>query len=66
MHRIDLTNIKEFVKGIREDDYEFYDEYLECKEVAILGASNSGKSALFNALNDGVKCAKVRKKSGKT
>ena len=54
------------MKGIREDDYEFYDEYLDCKEVLIVGASNSGKSSFINAINDGTKVAKARKKSGKT
>ena len=40
------------MKGIREDDYEFYDEYLDCKEVLVVGASNSGKSSFINAIND--------------
>ena len=54
------------MKGIREDDYEFYDNYLDCKEVLIVGASNAGKSSLINVLNDSEKVAKTRKKSGKT
>ena len=68
MHRLDYYNdsIRAFMKGIREDDYEFYDNYLECKEVLIVGSSNSGKSSFINVLNEGTKVAKTRKKSGKT
>ena len=54
------------MKGIREDDYQFYDEYIDCKEVLIVGSSNSGKSSLVNVLNAKTKAAKTRKKSGKT
>ena len=49
------------MKGIRDDDYEFYDEYLDCKEVLIVGASNAGKSSFINAINDKTKVAKARK-----
>ena len=68
VHRLDYFNksIHAYMKGIREDDYEFYDEYLDCKEVLIVGASNSGKSSFINAINDKTKVAKARKKSGKT
>ena len=54
------------MKGIREDDYEFYDEYLDCKEVLVVGSSNSGKSSLINVLNDNTVVAKTRRKSAKT
>ena len=54
------------MKGIREDEYEFYDDYPNCKEVLIVGSSNSGKSSLINSLNESIQVAKVRKKSGKT
>ena len=53
------------MKGIREDDYEFYDKYPNCKEVLVVGSSNTGKSSLINALNNN-EVAKTRKKSGKT
>jgi GTP-binding protein EngB required for normal cell division len=55
-----------FRKGIEEDDYFFYDDFRECKEVLIVGSSNSGKSSLINALNNGTQIAKVAKKSAKT
>ena len=54
------------MKGIREDEYEFYDDYPNCKEVLIVGSSNSGKSSLINSLNESIQVGKVRKKSGKT
>ena len=54
------------MKGIREDDYEFYDKYPNCREVLVVGSSNAGKSSLINAVNDNQKVAKTRKKSGKT
>ena len=67
VHRLDYgDSIRAYMKGIKEDDYEFYDDYLDCKEVLIVGSSNSGKSSLINVLNDNTKVAKVRKKSGKT
>ena len=66
VHRLHYGNVREFMKGIRTDDYQFYDDYLYCKEVLVVGSSNSGKSSLCNALNEGIKVAKVRKKSGKT
>ena len=66
VHRLNYGNIRAFMKGIREDDYELYDQYANYREVLIVGSSNSGKSALINALNDTHKVAKVRKKSGKT
>ena len=58
--------MKAFRKGIETDDYYFYDEYQNCKEVMIAGSSNSGKSSLINALNENVTTSKVAKKSGKT
>lgn len=67
VHRIDYGQpIKDYMKGIREDDYQFYDDYPDCKEVLIVGSSNSGKSSLINALNDTKEIARVRKLSGKT
>lgn len=66
VHRLHFGNVREFMKGIRNDEYEFYDEYPYCKEVLIVGSSNSGKSSLCNALNERINVAKVRKKSGKT
>ena len=65
VHRLHYGNIREFVKGIRADEYELYDDYPECKEVLVVGSSNTGKSSLINALNE-VKVAKTRKRSGKT
>ena len=55
-----------FKAGIESDDYFFYDDYRECKEVLIVGSSNSGKSSLINAMNNGIDIAKVAKKSAKT
>ena len=67
VHRIDYGQpIRDFMKGIREDDYLFYDDYPECKEVLVVGSSNSGKSSFINALNNGQEIARVRKLSGKT
>ena len=66
VHRLHYGNIKEYMKGIREDDYAFYDDFPNCKEILVIGSSNSGKSTLMNKLNAGMKVAKVRKKSGKT
>ena len=58
--------LKDFRIGIEKDDYHFYDEYLLCKEVMIVGSSNSGKTSLINALNDDHKVGKVAKRSAKT
>ena len=66
MHKLNYGNIRAYMKGIREDDYEFYDDYPNCKEVLVVGSSNSGKSSLINILNEEIKVAKTRKKSGKT
>ena len=52
MHRINYANVREYMKGIREDDYEFYDNYPNCREVLVVGSSNAGKSSLINAIND--------------
>jgi GTP-binding protein len=54
------------VKGVKEDDYPFYDKYPGCKEVLVMGSSNVGKSALINALNMGSKVAHTSKTQGKT
>ena len=66
MHQLDLYNINDFVKGVKEDDYEFYDKYPGAKEVLIMGSSNVGKSSLINALNMGNKIAYTAKRTGKT
>jgi ribosome biogenesis GTPase A len=58
--------------GLKNNDYEFYDNYPNCREVLILGAANSGKSTLVNALNGaydglgGEKIAFEAKAKGKT
>ena len=65
-HRLHYGNIRNFLKGIREDEYEFYDDHPNCKEILIVGSSNSGKSSLINTLNEAIKVAKTRKRSGKT
>ena len=44
VHSIYYENFKAFQKGIIEDDYEFYDDYIGCREVLIAGSSNVGKS----------------------
>ena len=67
VHRLDYgDSIRQYMKGIREDDYDFYDEYMDCKEVLVVGSSNAGKSSFINVLNDKIKVAKTRRKSGKT
>ena len=54
------------MKGVREDDYEFYDKNPNAREVLIMGSSNAGKSSLINALNMGTKVAHTSKTKGKT
>ena len=66
VHSIYYENMKDFVKGIKEDDYEFYDDYIGCREVLIAGSSNVGKSSLINVLNNDYKISRVAKKSAKT
>ena len=66
MHSLNPWNIDAFVNGVKTDDYEFYDKYIGVKEVVLIGSTNSGKSTLINALNDGVEVAKVAKRTGKT
>ena len=66
VHSLDFRRINDFVKGVKEDDYQFYDDYPNCKEVVIMGSANSGKSSLINALNNGTKIAYTAKTSGKT
>ena len=51
---------------MKEDDYEFYDKYPDCKEVLLLGSSNSGKSTLINAMNFDTNIARTAKRAGKT
>lgn len=51
MHQIDHVSMREYITGIKTDNYEFYDKYPNCKEVLIMGGANSGKSTLINALN---------------
>ena len=58
--------MRDFTQAIKNDDFEFYDEYPNCKEVLVVGSSNAGKSSVVNALNEKIKIAKTRKKSGKT
>ena len=50
--RLHYGNVRDFMRAIRSDDYEFYDEYPNCKEVLVVGSSNAGKSSLINALNE--------------
>lgn len=66
VHQVHQWNIDEFVKGVREDDYEFYDKYPGAKEVLVMGSANVGKSSLINALNMGTKVAHTNKLPGKT
>lgn len=66
MHTLDQWNIDKFIAGVKEDDYQFYDDHPNCKEVVVLGSSNSGKSTLINALNVGTEAAYTAKRPGKT
>lgn len=47
----DWISIRQHVHGIKSDDYPFYEDYPNCKEVLVLGKANTGKSTLINALN---------------
>ena len=58
--------MNDFVKGVREDDYPFYDAFPHAKEVVLIGATNAGKSSLINALNNGEEVAYTAKAPGKT
>ena len=66
VHQLDWRRVNDFVKGVKEDDYEFYDKHPNCKEVVFMGCSNSGKSSLINALNFNTKIAYTSKTQGKT
>ena len=66
MHQLDYFTINDFVKGIKEDDYQFYDDHPGVKEVVFIGSSNVGKSSLINAINQDTKIARTAKKSGNT
>lgn len=54
------------MKGVRDDEYPFYDEYFGTREVLVAGSSNSGKTSLINALNDRVEAGRTSKRSAKT
>lgn len=66
VHKLDYKSVDKFVKGIKESDYEFYDQYRNIREVLFMGLVNSGKSQLLNALNSYKKAVKVSKNKGKT
>ena len=51
VHQIDHVSMRDYINGIKTDNYEFYEAYPNCKEVLIIGGANSGKSTLINALN---------------
>lgn len=64
--------IRNHILGLKNNDYEFYDNYPDCREILILGGANSGKSTLINGLNGaygglgGEKIAFEAKDKGKT
>ena len=66
VHSLDYKRIKQFVEGVKNDEYQFYDDYPNSKEVVIIGSANSGKSSLINALNNQYDIARTAKRSGKT
>lgn len=43
--------MRDYINGIKSDNYLFYDTYPNCREVLLIGAANSGKSTLINSLN---------------
>ena len=63
---MNYKTVNDFVEGIKNDDYEFYDKYPDVKEVVFLGGTNVGKSSLINGLNCGKEIAYIAKRSGKT
>jgi GTP-binding protein len=65
VHYLDDRNINDFKKGIKENNYEFYDVYKNIPEFLFLGRSNVGKSSLINSLFH-QKVAKDNKTPGKT
>ena len=66
VHEIQWKDIRKFIEGVKEDDYEFYDENPDIREVVVYGHTNSGKSSLINALNYNRDICDVAKKAGKT
>ena len=73
VHQIDHVSMREYIHGIKTDNYLFYEENPYSKEVLIMGAANAGKSTLVNALNgqyEGIgaekRLAYTSKASGKT
>jgi GTP-binding protein EngB required for normal cell division len=59
--KLNHKTINDYVKGITDNDLEFYDRYRNIREVAVMGRGNSGKSSLLNSLNNNKKVAKVAK-----
>ena len=55
MKQYDFVTIREHIRGIKNNDYEFYDQYPNCREVLVLGGANAGKSTLINAINGAYK-----------
>mmetsp|Transcript_1647 Transcript_1647/g.2911 ORF Transcript_1647/g.2911 Transcript_1647/m.2911 type:complete len:299 (-) Transcript_1647:18-914(-) len=73
VRQYDWVSIRHHVHGIKSDDYPFYDEYPNCREVLLLGVGSSGKSSIINALNGaygegvgGEEVAHVARWKGKT
>lgn len=61
VHSLDYKRVNDFIKGVKEDDYLFYDDNPNVKEVVLMGSANVGKSSLINALNNGEKIAYTAK-----
>lgn len=64
-HTLNDNNINLFRDGIRSNNYNLYEKYLNVPEIIFLGLKNSGKSTIINSLFEKDIC-KVAKSIGTT